>query len=91
MATGQRASRGIPLPYLRAWREHRAMAQADLSAASGVSRQIISRFEHDPTRNASYLTIGRLAKALGISAEEMARLSPTERIAEPMHPHTRAA
>ncbi len=68
--------KGIPVPYLRAWRVQRAISQLDLAAASGISRQIISRLENHPAQNASFDTIGRLAKALDIDAQQLAHIDP---------------
>lgn len=68
-------SRGIPLPYLRAWREWRGLLQDELAALSKVTQTTISRIERGaPARLDS---IKKLAEALKITREELMRSEPT--------------
>ena len=58
---------------LRALRERRVITQEELSATSGVGVATISRLETGKVR-ASKRTVRALAKAFGISPEEMYEL-----------------
>lgn len=57
---------------LRVWREHRGLSQSALSRSSGVNRvQIV---EIEAGRNAgSVRTLGKLADALGVALDDIAR------------------
>ena len=58
------------VPPLRAWRDHRGWTQAELSAKSGVARDLIAQIE-TRRRNGSIQSINRLARALGIPIEAL--------------------
>lgn len=57
---------------LRVWRNHRGMTLDALAVASGVNRSYISEIERG-RKPGSYVAMGRLAKALGIRLEVLAR------------------
>lgn len=52
-------------------RESRGMTQEALAAESGVSRATISALEKGTERNTTSKTLSKLAKALGVSLEEL--------------------
>lgn len=60
---------------VRAWREHRAMSQAALAAAAGVSRAFICQIEAGD-RTGSIDTLAAIARALDVSLD---LLQPFER------------
>jgi DNA-binding XRE family transcriptional regulator len=53
-----------------AWRKHRKASQAALARKAGVNAAHLSQIETDK-RNAGIATLGRLAKALGVSREAL--------------------
>lgn len=55
---------------LRAWREYRGWARAELSAKSGVARDLIAQIETTRT-NGSIQSLNRLARALGVPIESL--------------------
>lgn len=65
----------VALPYLAAWRAMRLKTQRALSAESGVSANTINDLEHQRTR-ANYSTVGKLARALGLTPEQLVRENP---------------
>ena len=73
------------LPHLREWRAQRVLTQRELAERSGVDRIAILRLETGKTQ-AIPATVAKLAKALGISREQLVREAPpgepTERQAE---------
>lgn len=71
------ASKGIPVPYLRAWREWRAFEQEELAGRARVTSTTISRLEHGAS--ARIATIARLAHALGIDRETLLREAPKKK------------
>jgi transcriptional regulator with XRE-family HTH domain len=75
----QRAPRGVPLPYLRAYRARALLGQQDLALAIGLSKSAISNFECGD--NASFRAIRLIASALGISPHELVGVSPDDSIA----------
>lgn len=64
--------RGLPLPYLKAWRVKRLMAQAEVAEKSGMSRSAITRAEQGDAA-VNYANIRKIAAALGISTDELLR------------------
>lgn len=60
----------MEVPRLKEWRLRRAMAQRDLSAASGVGSATIARLERGQ-HLARPSTVRRLAEALGVRPDEM--------------------
>jgi DNA-binding XRE family transcriptional regulator len=75
-ASGTRP-RGLALRHLKAWRDLRLMAQAELAEKSGMSRSAITRAEKgdEPVNLAN---IRRIAKALKITTDELLYTSPEE-------------
>lgn len=68
------ASKGIPIPYLRAWREWRALEQVELAKRAGITATTISRLEHGATARIG--TVAKLAAALGIDRENLLHSEP---------------
>jgi transcriptional regulator with XRE-family HTH domain len=68
-------SRAAPPLYVRAWRQYRALSQADLAELAGMTREAITRLENSqrPPRPS---TIRKLAQALGIAPHELAAPPP---------------
>ena len=66
--------KGFQVPYLRAWREKRALQQDELGALAGLTATTISRIEHGATARLG--TIGKLSTALGITREQLLRTMP---------------
>jgi transcriptional regulator with XRE-family HTH domain len=60
----------MQIPRLREWRERRGLTQMELSAASGVSQDGISKMEHG-VRGVRPSTARRLAQALRIDVGEL--------------------
>ncbi|MGZ6308874.1 MAG: helix-turn-helix domain-containing protein [Ktedonobacterales bacterium] len=65
----------ILVPYLRDWRATYGLTQAQLAERAGVTRGTILRAESGGAVNA--LTLGKLAKALGMSVYTL-RATPPE-------------
>jgi transcriptional regulator with XRE-family HTH domain len=68
--------RRVTLPYLREWRQHRLLSQAELGEASSLSLVTISHLENGGQAN--FATVGKLAKALNITREQLVRERPPE-------------
>ncbi len=62
--------RGRRLPYLRAWRDKKLMAQHELAEKSGLARATIARAEKGH-EGVNYANIRKIAAALGISTDEL--------------------
>jgi DNA-binding Xre family transcriptional regulator len=67
--------RGVVLPNLRAWRLRKLLSMRDLSERSGVSTNTINALENQQGR-ARFATLGKLAKGLGITPEQLAYHAP---------------
>jgi DNA-binding Xre family transcriptional regulator len=67
--------RGRTLPYLRAWRMHKLMAQIELAERSGLAKSTLARAERGD-EVVSFANIRKLAEALGISAEDLLNRAP---------------
>lgn len=63
------------LPYLAAWRAEKNLTQAELAERAGVERANLSRFEHQRLK-ARLRTVVRLARALGITTDELRQAPP---------------
>ena len=63
------AGHGVPVPYLRAWRERRMWTINDLANASGVNWNSIARAEDGKTMHGK--TVRKLAAALGIEPPQL--------------------
>lgn len=68
--------RGLPLPHLRAWRMKKLMAQGELAETSGLARATIARAERGD-EIVSFVNVRKLARALGISTDELLAQPPT--------------
>ncbi len=71
----------MELAYLRAWRESRRMSQDELADRAQVMKSTIVRLEREPdasgARQAAILsTIGKLAKGLGITRQQLVYEDP---------------
>ena len=55
---------------IRAWRDYRGWTQADLSAQSGVARDLIAQIE-TRRKNGSIESLSRLARTLGVPMEAL--------------------
>jgi transcriptional regulator with XRE-family HTH domain len=71
-------SRGLRLPGLEVIRMREALSQRDLSKLSGISRETIYRLEGG-RRTAHSSTVRKLAAALEVSPEVLARGSHPDR------------
>lgn len=67
--------RGVELPYLRAWRIHKAISQSELIERSGLARSTIARAETGK-EVVSFPNIRKLADVLGVSPEQLMRVDP---------------
>jgi len=56
---------------LRTARRLKDITQAQLAELSGVDQRTISDIERGANRNPSWETVARIAKALGVSPEEL--------------------
>lgn len=65
------------IPYLKAWRLARLMNHKELAEAAKVTEQTIYRLER-PNQQANILTVRKLAKALGISYEQLLTEEPNK-------------
>ncbi len=63
------------IPHLKAWRLHRLMNHKELAEASKVTEQTIYRLER-AGQPANMLTVRKIAKALGISYEQLLSEEP---------------
>lgn len=62
--------RGLPLPYLKAWRVKKLIGQSELADIAGLARATVTRAERGD-EVVSFANIRKLAEALGISAEAL--------------------
>jgi transcriptional regulator with XRE-family HTH domain len=67
----------VALPYLRSWRNRRYLTIRGLAKASGVGTRTINEIELG-RRQANFATVGRLAGALGLTSEQLARVNPEQ-------------
>ncbi|MGZ3603183.1 MAG: helix-turn-helix transcriptional regulator [Ktedonobacterales bacterium] len=65
----------ITVPYLRDWRATYGLTQIELAERAGVQRTTVIRAESGKPINAQ--TLGKLARALGISAYTLRATPPT--------------
>ncbi len=77
MVTMAEKMRGLPLPYLKAWRVHRFMSQGELVDKTGLPRSTVARAE---TGDAivGFPNIRKLAEALGVTPEELTNVNPLD-------------
>jgi transcriptional regulator with XRE-family HTH domain len=67
--------RGKPVPYLKAWRLRKNMAQSELASAAGVTRGTMARAERGD-EVVSFANIRKIAEALGISVDDLLERDP---------------
>lgn len=70
--------RGVALPYLKAWRLRKLMAQTELADRAGVARATVTRAERGD-EVVSFANVRKLAEALGISPDELLHTNPDGR------------
>ena len=71
--------RGKALPYLKAWRMHKLMGQAELARVAGVTKGTMARAERGD-EVVSFANIRKIAEALGISTDDLLSKDPGEAI-----------
>jgi len=54
------------LRQLKAERERRGLSLADVAARSGIDKSRLSKLENDPYPNMTFLTLMRIAEAIGV-------------------------
>jgi len=86
-------TRGIALPYLKAWRVYKGLSQRDLSKLTGEVKPVpytqISLIETH-NQHVTPSTIGKLAAALELTREALINDDPTK-IARPVVAESRPA
>jgi transcriptional regulator with XRE-family HTH domain len=65
----------VTLPYLRAWRLKRLLSQGELAEMGHVAKSTLARLEKGD-QSAILRTVGKLAKALDITREQLVREDP---------------
>ena len=65
-------------------RKSKGISQEELSKRSGVSRVMISMLETDQERTTTTTTLLKLARALGVTADEIFLRQPFNRLNEQM-------
>ena len=73
--------RGLRVPYLRAWRKHNVMTQAQLAERAKVGRSTLTRAELG--KPISIPNVQDLAKALGVDVQQLLHEDPRDTKAEP--------
>jgi transcriptional regulator with XRE-family HTH domain len=68
----------VAIPFLRLWREYTLLSRAALAQEAGVTEPAIEKLEMGRSMGARYATVRKLAKALGISADELLHHKPPE-------------
>jgi DNA-binding XRE family transcriptional regulator len=76
----QPTTRGLPVPYLRAWRIWCVLTQADLAELAGINKFTIARAEAG--HRIDFANIHKLATALGITVQQLLREDPSQPRAE---------
>jgi transcriptional regulator with XRE-family HTH domain len=71
--------RGIPLPYLSAWRFRRLLTQQQLGDMAGVQQHTIYRLESRGDK-AEFKTIRKIAAALDITPEQLLEVNPDSEV-----------
>jgi DNA-binding XRE family transcriptional regulator len=67
--------RGVPLPFLSAWRFKRLLTQQQLADLAGVQQHTIYRIETRGDK-AEFKTVRKIAEALQITPEELLEVNP---------------
>lgn len=78
MGPTRNRDRGIHPTYLRAWRRYRLMSGPELAERAGITRSAVSRLETKEGATANVSTVAKLAKALGITREQLVREAPPD-------------
>lgn len=68
-------ARGVELPNLRAWRMYKLMSTRALAEAAHVSGATVNDLENQGGR-ALFATVGKLARGLGITPEQLVYQEP---------------
>jgi transcriptional regulator with XRE-family HTH domain len=66
----------VQLPYLKAWRLYRLLSQAELARRARVTPETVSNAERG--RRVTFVTIGRLARALKVERAALLSSPPQE-------------
>ncbi len=69
----------VGLEHLRAWRVWKGLSQAELAKIAGVAKATITNLETGKT-TANFTTVGKLAKALVISREQLLHEEPGAKV-----------
>jgi transcriptional regulator with XRE-family HTH domain len=75
MMTMAEKIRGRPLPFLKAWRMRKLIAQTELASRTGLARATLARAERGD-EIVNFANIRKLAEALGISADDLLYRDP---------------
>ncbi len=65
-------TRGLPLPYLKAWRIKKFLGQSELADRAGLARATVTRAERGD-EVVSFANIRKLAAVLGIRPDDLLR------------------
>ena len=71
------AIKGVTVPFLRAWREWKALEQSELGKRARITSTTISRLENGASARLG--TIAKLADALGITREQLLHSQPDKK------------
>ncbi len=63
-----------PVPHLRAWRVRFLLTQRQLAEKAGITPGTVIRLERGDKAN--YLTIGKIARGLGVSMQQLLQENP---------------
>lgn len=74
-----RTANSTYLPHLAEWRRSKLLTQGELADLAGITSTAISNFERG--RPASFTSVKRLAKALGIEPSQLISSEPPLRVA----------
>jgi transcriptional regulator with XRE-family HTH domain len=69
----------VPLPHLRAWRLARLLSQDEVADMTGIAKSTLSKLENGQSA-ANLVTVGKLAKAFGLTRQQLAYTEPPSRI-----------
>jgi transcriptional regulator with XRE-family HTH domain len=68
----------IPVPHLRAWRQHVGMTRQALAARAGLTESTLAKLELGTTQGARQETVDKLARALRIRRAELLAGPPAQ-------------
>jgi transcriptional regulator with XRE-family HTH domain len=72
----------VGLEYLRAWRVWKGYSQQELAELARVAKSTITQLELGRA-TANFVTVGKLAKALNLSREQLLHETPEPRLPQP--------